>query len=144
MAANRLFVRRRDGRIEVRLNDAGREVAREAFGRVIAAERDPQHEWRDTLNPPIDPSIDADDPFSTLNRQNEISTNAELAYMTLGEQFLNEGEAWAWLSTLQIALRSTAISHGLLSEQKLSACEPPLLDFIRTLQQFLFSLAECI
>lgn len=144
MAGNRLFVRRRDGRIEVRLNDAGRDVAREAFGRVVAAERDPQHEWRESLNPPIDPSVDSDDPLSTLNRQNEISTNAELAYMTLGEQFLNEGEAWAWLSTLQIALRSTATSHGLLNEEKLAACEPVLLDFIRTLQQFLFALAECI
>ena len=39
MVGNKLFVRRRDGRIEVRLNEAGREVAREAFGRVLIAER---------------------------------------------------------------------------------------------------------
>ena len=34
-------MRKRDGRIEVRLNDVGRAVAREAFGHVVAAERDP-------------------------------------------------------------------------------------------------------
>jgi hypothetical protein len=63
--------------------------------------------------------------------------------MTLNEQFLNESEAWAWLSTFQIALRSTAVANGLLSEEKLSACEPELMNFIRTIQQFLFGLAEC-
>ncbi len=144
MVGNRLFVRRRDGRVEVRLNDAGREVAREAFGRVVAAERDPNHDWHAALNAPIDPSIDLDDPTSTFDRQHEISTNAELAYMTINEEFLNEGEAWAWFCTLQIALRSTAIANGLLSEEKLEACAPELLDFIRTLQQFLFALAECV
>ncbi|MHB1209147.1 MAG: hypothetical protein ACYC1I_05510 [Acidimicrobiales bacterium] len=144
MAANRLFVRRRDGRIEVRLSDAGREVAREAFGHVVAAERDPNHEWHAGLNSPINPSKDDDDPLSMLNRQNEISTNAELAYMTLHEEFLNDAEAWAWLSTLQIALRSTAVANGLLNEEKLTECEPSLLDYIHTLQQFLFSLAECL
>ncbi len=144
MVGNRLFVRRRDGRIEVRLNDAGRAVAKEAFGRVVAAERDPTHEWHAGLNAPIDPSEDDDNPLSSLGRQQEIATNAELAYMTLNEQFLNEGEAWAWLSTLQIALRSTAVAHGLLSEEKLTSAPSELMDFVRTIQQFLFSLAECV
>lgn len=144
MAGNRLFVRRRDGRIEVRLNEAGREIAREAFGRVVIAERDPDHVWHAGLNAPIDPSSDVDDPVSTLSRQNEIATNAELAIMTLSEQFLNEGEAWAWLSTFQLALRSTAVANGLVSDEKLDAASPVVLDFVRTLQQFLFSLAECL
>jgi hypothetical protein len=144
VVGNRLFVRRRDGRIEVRLNDAGRAVAKEAFGRVVAAERDPTHEWHAGLNAPIDPSEDDDNPLSSLGRQQEIATNAELAYMTLNEQFLNEGEAWAWLSTLQIALRSTAVAHGLLSEEKLTSAPSELMDFVRTIQQFLFSLAECV
>ena len=142
--ANRLFVRRRDGRIEVRLSDAGREVAREAFGHVVAAERDPDHEWHAGLNAPINPSSDDDDPLSMLNRQNEISTNAELAYMTLQEEFLNDAEAWAWLSTFQIALRSTAVAKGLLTEEKLNSCDAELLEYIHTLQQFLFALAECL
>jgi hypothetical protein len=128
----------------VRLNEAGRTIAREAFGRVVAAERDPNHEWHAGLNSPIDPSEDADNPVASLDRQNEISTNAELAYMTLNEQFLNEAEVWAWLSTLQIALRSTAVANGLLSEEKLAACEPELMNFVRTIQQFLFGLAECL
>ena len=144
MVVNRLFVRRRDGRIEVRLSDAGRVVAREAFGHVVAAERDANHEWHAGLNGPIDPSSDADDPLSMLNRQNEIATNAELAYMTLGEDFLNDSEGWAWLSTFQIALRSTAVANGLLSEEKLAACDAQLLDYVHTLQQFLFALAECL
>jgi hypothetical protein len=144
MVGNKLFVRRRDGRIEVRLNDAGRAVAREAFGHVVAAERDPAHEWHASLNAPIDPASDDDDLVSKLHRQNEISTNAELAVMTLGEEFLNEAEVWAWLSTFQIALRSTAVAKGLMTEEKLETCQPALLDYIRTLQQFLFALAECL
>jgi hypothetical protein len=79
-----------------------------------------------------------------LTRQSETSTNAELAVMTLSEQFLNDAEAWAWLSTLQVALRATAVANGLLSDEKLAACEPELMNFIRTLQSFLFELAECL
>jgi hypothetical protein len=141
--SSKLFVRRRDGRIEVRLNDAGRDVLREVFVHVVAAERDPDHEWHLSLNSPINPSNDDDDPLSTLARQNEIATNAELSVMTLNEQFLNEAEAWAWLSTLQIALRSTAVANGLLSDEKLESAPPELLQEIRTIQQLLFDLAAC-
>jgi hypothetical protein len=138
-----MFVRRRDGRIEIRLNEVGRSVAREAFGHVVAAERDPTHEWHVILNAPIDPSCDHDDPVATLNRDHDTSTNAELAVMTLNDQFLNEAEAWAWLCTLQVALRSTALANGLLSDEKLAACESGMLDYVRTLQTFLFELADC-
>lgn len=141
--AGKLFVRRRDGRVEVRLNDAGRDVLREVFGHVLAAERDPEHEWRLSLNAPINVSRDEDDPLVTLGRQNEIASNTELAIMTLGETFLNDAEAWAWLSTLQIALRSTAVANGILSDEKLETCPPELLDGIRMIQQFLFDLAAC-
>lgn len=144
MAGNRLFVRRRDGRIEVRLNDLGRAAVRDAFAQVAAAERDPDHEWHVTLNAPIDPSSDEDDPVATLNRQSEMATNAELAVMTSDEQFLNEAEAWAWLSTLQVALRSTAVAHGVLTDEKLAQGDEELLDYITTLQQLLFALAECL
>ncbi len=63
--------------------------------------------------------------------------------MTLKEQFLTEAEALAWLSTIQIALRSTAVVHGLLSDEKLEACPPEILGDIRTMQQLLFELAAC-
>jgi hypothetical protein len=139
----KLFVRRRDGRIEIRLNEAGRDVLREVFVRVVAAERDPEHEWHLSLNAPINPSNDDDDPLSTLARQNEIATNAELSVMTLKEQFLNDAEAWAWLSTLQVALRSTSVANGLLSDEKLAAAPPELINEIQTIQQFLFDLAAC-
>jgi hypothetical protein len=139
----KLFIRRRDGRVEVRLNDAGRGVLREAFAHVVAAERDPEHDWHLSLNAPINPRRDDDDPLSALARQNEIATNAELSIMTLREQFLNDAEAWAWLSTLQVALRSLAVVNGILSDEKLESCELELLQEIRTIQQLLFDLAGC-
>ncbi len=139
----KLFVRRRDGRIEVRLNDVGRGVVREIFAHVLAAERDPDHEWHLPLNAPITPSSDDDDPLATLARQKEIASNAELAVMTLREQFLTDAEAWAWLSTFQVALRSTAVVNGILSDEKLESCPPELLEDIRTMQHFLFDLSAC-
>jgi hypothetical protein len=141
--AGKLFVRRRDGRVEVRLNDVGRAIAREVFAHVLAAEQDPDHDWHLSLNPPINPSNDHDDPLSMLARQSETASNAELAVMTLQEQFLNDAEAWAWLCTLQVALRATAVVHGLLSDEKLESASLELLDEIRTLQQFLFDLSSC-
>ncbi|MFY9784091.1 MAG: hypothetical protein WAK12_11240 [Acidimicrobiales bacterium] len=141
--SSKLFLRRRDGRVEVRLNDAGRDILREVFVHVVAAERDEEHEWHLSLNAPINPSNDDDDPLATLARQNEIATNAELSIMTLKEQYLNDAEAWAWLSTLQIALRSTAVANGILSDEKLESASPELLNEIRTIQQFLFDLAAC-
>lgn len=141
--ATKLFVRRRDGRVEVRLNDVGRGIVREVFAHVVAGERDPEHEWHLSLNPPINPSSDDDDPLSTLARQSETASNAELAVMTLQEQYLTDREAWAWLSTLQVALRSTAVANGILSDEKLESAPEELLDEIHILQQFLFDLAGC-
>lgn len=142
--AGKLFVRRRDGRIELRLNEWGRSVVREAFRNVVAAEHDPNHEWHASLTAPIDPSLDSDNPVSMLTRQNETATNAELALMTLDEDFLTANEAWTWLTTLQVALRSSAQSKGLVSDEQLAASEPDVLEYIHTLQLFLFQLAECL
>jgi hypothetical protein len=141
--ATKLFVRRRDGRIEVRLSDVGRAMVREVFAHVVAGERDPEHEWHLSMNPPINPSSDDDDPLSTLARQSETASNAELAVMTLQEQYLTDSEAWAWLSTLQVALRSTAVANGILSDEKLESASDELLDEIHILQQLLFDLAGC-
>ena len=144
VSRHRLFIRRRDKRIEVLLNDVGRNVVREAVARVVAAEQDPNHEWRASLESPIDPSNDEDDPVAKLSRQHEVATNAELALLTVDEQFLNDAEAWAWLTTLQVALRSTAVSHGLLSDEKLAQGDAEVLTFVRTLQHLLFDLADCL
>jgi len=143
MVGAKLFTRRRDGRVEVRMNDYGRSVVKSAFENVLAAERDPNHEWHVALTGPIDPSLDQDNPLSMLARQNETSTNAELASLTIDEQFLNDGEAWAWLTTLQVALRSTAQSNGLLTDEQLAATNDEILTYVRMLQQFLFDLAAC-
>jgi len=142
--ATRLFVRRRDGRIEVRLNDAARLVAREAFGHVLAAESDPEHDWHASLNGPIDPSHDVDDPLATLSRQHEVTSNVELAVATLHEEFLNDAEAWAWLCTLQIALRATITTKGLMTTQRLDDADEVTREYIKTLQAFLFSLADAM
>jgi len=140
----KLFARKRDGRVEVRVNDAGRALLKEFFVHVVAGERDTEHDWHVALNAPINPSCDVDDPLSTLARQSDISSNAELSLMTSNAQFLTEAEAWAWLSTLQVALRSMAVVHGILSDEKLETCAPEVLEEIRTLQQFLFDLAACL
>jgi hypothetical protein len=143
VAGSKLFTRRRDGRVEVRMNDYARDIVRSAFSNVLAAERDPEHEWHVALSGPIDPSRDQDDPLSMLSRQNETSTNAELAGLSVDEQFLNDTEAWAWLTTLQVALRSTAQSKGLLTDEQLAATTADVLLYVQTLQHFLFDLAAC-
>jgi len=143
VVGGKVFTRRRDGRVEVRMNDYGRSVVRSAFANVLAAERDPDHEWHVSLSGPIDPSLDHDNPVSVLARQSETSTNAELASLTVDEQFLNDGEAWVWLTTLQVALRSSAQTNGLLNDEQLAEADAATLDFVRTLQSLLFDLAAC-
>jgi hypothetical protein len=143
VVGSKVFTRRRDGRVEVRMNDYGRSVVRSAFANVLAAERDPDHEWHVSLSGPIDPSLDHDNPFSVLARQSETSTNAELASLTVDEQFLNDAEAWVWLTTLQVALRSVAQTNGLHSDEQLAAADEQMLDYVRTLQSLLFDLAAC-
>jgi hypothetical protein len=142
--ASRLFVRRRDGRVEIRLSAAGREIAREAFAHVLAAESDPSHEWHASLNGPIDPSHDVDDPLATFNRQHEVTSNVELAFATLDEEFLNDAEAWAWLCTLQIALRATITVKGIMTSDRLQETDDATREYIETLQAFLFSLADAM
>lgn len=142
--ASRLFVRRRDGRIEVRLNEAGRNMAREVFAHVLAAEADPEHDWHSSLNPPINPASDLDDPVATFTRQNEVTSNVELALATLHEEFLNDAEAWAWLCTLQVALRATITERGILSEDRLNDSDEVTRAHIANLQAFLFALADVL
>lgn len=143
MAGAKVFTRRRDGRVEVRMNEYGRAVVRSAFANVLAAERDPDHEWHLSLSGPIDPSLDQDNPISVLARQSQTSTNAELAGLTVDEQFLNDAEAWVWLTTLQVALRSTAQTHGLHNDEQLAAADDEMQSYVRTLQSLLFDLAAC-
>ncbi len=119
-------------------------IAREAFGHVLAAEADPEHEWHASLNAPIDPSHDVDDPLATLSRQHEVTSNVELAVATLNEEFLNDAEAWAWLCTLQVALRATITTKGIMTSERLHEIDDATRDYITTLQMFLFGLADVL
>jgi len=144
MARDSLFARRRDGRIEIRLNDLGRDFVRTRFAELVAAQDDSEHRWRASLEQPIDPARDADDPLSSLERQKSVANNAELALLTVDEQYLSEGEAWAWLSSLQHVLRAAAADHGVVDYVTLDAASPETLDEIFSLQQLLFNLSEAL
>jgi hypothetical protein len=56
---------------------------------------------------------------------------------------LNDAEAWVWLTTLQVALRSVAQTNGLHSDEQLAAADEQMLTYVRTLQSLLFDLAAC-
>jgi len=142
--AGKLFIRRRDGRIEVRLNEQGRAIVKDVFTQVLAAERTNDHEWHASLVSPISPSDDHDNPMSILQRQSETSTNAELALASVSDDFINDAEAWAWLTSLQVALRSVVVSKGILSDEALTSAPSQLKEYVAILQQFLFALAEVL
>jgi hypothetical protein len=144
VARFRLFVRSRDGRIEVRLNDLGREFVRSRFARLVSAQADPTGEWRSTLDQPIDPTSDVDDPVRYFERQEATSTNAELALITSEEDYLSEGEAWAWLSSLQHILRAEAADRGVVDYVTLDEASPEDIEELHALQQLLFDMAEAL
>ena len=64
--------------------------------------------------------------------------------MTVDEPFLNDGEAWAWLSTLQVALRATAYSHGLVNHERVGAADAGVRGEIEMLQLLLFAIADVV
>jgi hypothetical protein len=144
VSRNRIFIRRRDGRIEVRLSDDGRAFVREWFSRLRVAEADAEHAWHGSLSPPIDPGQDADDPLRSLERQRAVATNAELALLSTDEDLLSEGEAWAWLSSLQLALRATAALEGLATADDVEHATANELAEVRALQHLLGELADAL
>lgn len=144
MPRSRIFVSRRDGRIDVRLSDEGREFVREQFGRLRVAEADPQHAWRGSLDQPIDPSRDDDDPLRRLERSDLVTSNAELALVTVGEESLSSGEAWAWMTSLQLALRACAVTHGLLTAADVESASASQIADVVNLQALLFDLSAAL
>ncbi len=142
--AARLFARRRDGRVEVRLSDEGRAFVAATAREVAAAEGDPGHAWGAGLHAPIDPGRDADDPLAILSRQSDLASNAELVLATLAEATLSDAEAWAWFCTLQVALRSIAVANGLLDDDAWNARGGSLVEHVQTLQALLFELAKVL
>ena len=139
----RLFTRQRGGGVVVRLNELGRSLVLDAARRVAAAERGEESVWAALLASPVDPSR-ADDPLVTLGRQRDMASNAELVVLTAGEDHLTDAEAWAWLSTLQVALRGLADEHAVTDEDALAAAPPDVHERVQALQTLLFSLASCL
>ncbi len=139
----RLFVRRRGGGIEVRLNAAGRAFVAAVAQRVAAAERGDDPGWGPLLASPIEPA-GVEDPLVTLGRQRDVATNAELVGLTVGDDELTDAEAWAWLSTLQLALRALADENAITDDDALASSASPIVDQVHTLQLMLFALASCL
>ena len=137
-----IFVRRRDGRIQVRLTDEGRTFVGAQFDRLRAAEDDDK--WRPLLQLPIDPRRDDDDPLRSLQRQEAIVSNAEMASLTVHHEFLSEGEAWAWMSSLQLCLRTVATLAGVVTPDDVATRTHEELSEILGLQQLLFDLASAL
>ncbi len=141
----RLFTRQRGagGGILVHLNELGRSLVLDTAQRVAAAERGEEPAWAALLASPVDPSR-ADDPIVTLGRQRDMASNAELVVLTVAEDHLSDAEAWAWLSTLQVALRGLADEHAVTDDDALSAAPPDVRERVQSLQTLLFALASCL
>ncbi len=73
-----------------------------------------------------------------------MSSNAELSLITANEEYLSDGEAWAWMSSLQLALRANASTQGLNSADDVDSATDGELVVIHVLQQLLFELADVL
>jgi hypothetical protein len=142
--APRIFVRRRDGRIEVRLNQPGRDLVKYVASETLVAETDPDHQWWASLTSPITPVDDTDDPLVVLARQSEVTSHAELVLSSLDEEFLNDDEAWAWLCTLQVGLRALHLGAGVRKETEIESLEPVIRETLQGIQALLWSLADVL
>jgi hypothetical protein len=138
-----LFQRKRD-RIEVKLNDDGRDFVAMVARAVLEADGDPTHVWHQALHAPIAPSRDADDPLAMAARQQATDTAAELVLVTLRDASLTDDEAWAWLRTLQIGLRSVAVAEELSHEADLESSDAAVRNLVDNLQALLWSLGKAL
>lgn len=139
-----LFKKKRDGSVAVHLNNQARVFLSEIFNQVVAAENDPNHEWHLSMNPPINPSANTDDPLATFARQKEMASNSELAQMTVNEATLSAGEAYAWMTSINLALRATIGMKNISDEASLHNADQATREYIVSLQTLLFGLADCL
>jgi hypothetical protein len=138
------FTAKRDGSIAVRLNDEGHAFVTALATAVVAAERDPEHQWHLSLNPIINPAKDLDDPLAILQRQKDTLTNAELTVACASSDVLTKGEAWAWLTTLQVALRATAAERGIRHNDDWKTAPHETRDLVESIQALLAGLADVL
>jgi hypothetical protein len=144
MPRSKAFSATRDGQIRVKLNDAAREFLEVVVEAIIAAETDHEHEWHATLHRPITPELDADDPLRVFERQQILESNAAMMKASLRNASISTAEAWAWLATMQLALRARTAEAGVNTEDDLKKASPQELETIHALQYFLFELTTAL
>lgn len=115
---------------------------RAAAERIIRAERS-EDSWVISVRPPLSLEL-GDDPLRQLERDTAVTTQAELVAVTADEDLLSPEEAWAWLATLQVALRATADAAGLVDEEQWGGADPIVRDEVEGLQTLLWGLADCL
>jgi hypothetical protein len=138
----KLFTRKRD-QIVVALNDHGRAFVATAARAVLDASGDPHHDWHTALHAPME-STRPDDPLAAAARQQMTDTAAELVLLTVQEERLTEEEAWAWLRTLQTALRSLAVAEELNDQNDIEARSADVQQLVTNLQVCLWSLGKAL
>lgn len=144
MLRPKMFAATKDGQIRVRLSASAREFLDVVVDAIIAAETDVEHEWHATLHRPITPEHDHDDPLRVFERQQIFETNATTMKATLGEATISVADAWAWLATMQLALRARTAEAGIANEDDLKAATPSERETIQSLQFFLFELTSAL
>lgn len=144
MRRPKVFSAARDGQIRVKLNDGAREFLEVVVDAIIAAETDHEHEWHATLHRPITPELDADDPLRVFERQQILESNAGLMKATIRNATISTAEAWAWLATMQLALRARTAEAGVNTDDDLKKASPQELETIHALQFFLFELSSAL
>lgn len=144
MLRSKVFTPQRDGRIRVKLNDSARQFLDVVVDAVIRAESDAEHVWHESLHRPITPEVESDDPLRVFERQQLLETNAGVMKETLNSPTISTSEAWAWLATLQVALRARCSEAGVSSEDDLRTAASEELETIQALQFFLFELTSAM
>ena len=144
MLRQKIFSAGRDGRIRVKLNDPARQFLEVVVESIIAAEADHEHAWHATLHRPITPELDADDPLRVFERQQLLESNAEVMKASLRSDSISTAEAWAWLATMQLALRARTAEAGVTTEEDLKKTTPRERETIEALQYFLFELTTAL
>ena len=144
MTRSKIFIQRKDGRIEVRLSSDARDFLKSVVDQLIAAESDGGHPWHAALHSPITPAADSDDPLRSFERQKMTATSAELMRLTLDESFLSQDEAFAWLASMQMGLRARTSEAAIFTEDDLAQADDVSLQTIRALQHLLFELATTL
>ena len=140
----RPFRRRRNGDIAVHLSAAGRAFMRQVFSEIVAAEYEDDGVIHPVIYARITPELDNDDPARLFERQHEVSSVAQRALDTCDDDTLSESDAWAWLRTSQVALRSHAFGRDIRTAADYEQIDGELRQYLESLQYVAWGLARAI